>query len=250
MKPYYQDDAVTLYNARWQDIVPTLPAESVPLVVTSPMFNIGGRMSQKRNVKVWDMSAEWYVDDMPQAEYEAEQERLLTELARTLAKDGSIAYNHRPRPQKRKVLHPLDWIRRATAVDLVQEIIWHRNGGPLKNCGLFFPTYEVLYWLGRSDGKARWPNKGTDAWGNVWRIDFDTEAPWHPCAFPRELAGRCIAALSSPGETVLDPFAGACTVGVEARRLGRKAILIEAREDYCARAAIRLTQQAMNLEVG
>ncbi len=249
VEPYYDAGGITIYNARCEDVLPTLGAGSVSLVVTSPMFNIGGRMSQKRNCTTWEMSDEWYEDNLPQDEYEDQQRVLLNLLAWLIAKDGSIIYNHRPRPQKRKVIHPLSWIWRVPRLDLIQEIIWHRNGGPLKNCGLFFPTYEVLYWLGRSDGKARWPNKGMDAWSNVWRLDFDTEAPWHPCAFPRELAARCILALSQPGEVVLDPFAGAMTTGVAAKALGRRCILIEAREDYCEKGVIRLSQQPLFAEV-
>ncbi len=49
-----------------------------------------------------------------------------------------------------------------------------------------------------------------------------------------------------PGGLVLDPFAGSCSTGVAARAIGRKSVLIEARESQCEAAANRLSQQVMN----
>ena len=42
-----------------------------------------------------------------------------------------------------------------------------------------------------------------------------------------------------PG-TVLDPFAGACTTLVVAKRLGRRGVGIELNESYCAMGVVRL----------
>jgi hypothetical protein len=44
---------------------------------------------------------------------------------------------------------------------------------------------------------------------------------------------------------VLDPFGGSGTSALVARKLGRRAILIELNEDYCALAAERLAQQSL-----
>jgi hypothetical protein len=46
----------------------------------------------------------------------------------------------------------------------------------------------------------------------------------YPARMHPETAARLVAALSQPGETVLDPFCGSGTVLVEARRLGRRAL--------------------------
>ncbi len=50
---------------------------------------------------------------------------------------------------------------------------------------------------------------------------------WHPCRYPSQVPAVVIGALSSPGETVLDPFLGSGTTAVEAQRLSRRCIGIE-----------------------
>ena len=61
---------------------------------------------------------------------------------------------------------------------------------------------------------------------------------------PATLAERCIKAGSRPGDTVLDPFAGAGTTLLVADRLQRDAVGIELNADYCALIRKRLASDA------
>ena len=62
----------------------------------------------------------------------------------------------------------------------------------------------------------------------------------HFATFPPALVERCIKAGSKPGDTILDPFAGAFTAPMVADRLQRNAIGIELNADYCDMARRRL----------
>jgi DNA modification methylase len=75
---------------------------------------------------------------------------------------------------------------------------------------------------------------------NVWTIAPRPYAGAHFAVMPPELAERCIKAGSKPGDTVLDPFAGAGTTALAALNLGRRAILIELRAEYVDMARERL----------
>ena len=39
MEPYYEDDAVTIYHGRWEDVLPTMDAADVGFV--DPPYNYG-----------------------------------------------------------------------------------------------------------------------------------------------------------------------------------------------------------------
>lgn len=69
----------------------------------------------------------------------------------------------------------------------------------------------------------------------------------HYASFPVELCITPILAGSPEGGTVLDPFAGSGTLGVAARRLGRKAILIDVSEPYVKMAAYRIQMEPLPL---
>jgi DNA modification methylase len=63
----------------------------------------------------------------------------------------------------------------------------------------------------------------------------------HPTQKPSALMKWCLG-LVPEAQTVLDPFAGSGTTGVACKLEGRKATLIEISEEYCEKAAKRLSQ--------
>ena len=68
---------------------------------------------------------------------------------------------------------------------------------------------------------------------SVWTINTRPYPGAHFAVFPPDLAETCIKAGSAKGDTVLDPFMGAGTVGLVAQNLERKWIGIELSEEYC-----------------
>ncbi len=254
MHPYYDDGkGIQIYLGDCREVLPLLAPESVDLIVTSPPYNQGDTIDRGRGkTACWHRmgnTADWYPDNMPFDEYMANQIEILEMCAPLLAKDGSLMYNHKPDHIARKVNHPLDWLRKVKSLNLIQEIVWARPGGMAFNAGLFVPSHEMIYWMGRSDGRARWPTVEAIRRGSVWYMKPDREMDKVPCAFPIELPKRCIQSLSMLGDMMLDPFMGSGTTLAAAKVLGRKAIGIEINEDYCRIAVERLGQSVMDLNI-
>lgn len=82
--------------------------------------------------------------------------------------------------------------------------------------------------------------------GNVWRgptagQENVCQSLPHPAMMPRWLARDLIASWSNPGDTILDPFGGSGTTGLEADRLQRDAILIDINPEYAQMARERIS---------
>jgi site-specific DNA-methyltransferase (adenine-specific) len=92
----------------------------------------------------------------------------------------------------------------------------------------------------------RWNGGGKQA---VWTygVASGISRPDHPCPKPEALMAEMVSQFTDEGDLILDPFAGSGTTGVAAKRLGRRAILIEKEEKYCEVAARRLSQGALEL---
>jgi DNA modification methylase len=78
---------------------------------------------------------------------------------------------------------------------------------------------------------------------DVWFVSPATFDEAHFAVMPKEIARRCILAGCPEGGTVLDPFGGAGTTGLVARKLHCKAILLELNAEYIEISAKRLSQE-------
>ena len=79
---------------------------------------------------------------------------------------------------------------------------------------------------------------------SVWTIPTQPFPGAHFAVMPPALADRCIRAGSALGDTVLDPFAGAGTTGMVARRLQRSFIGIELNPTFAQMARDRIESDA------
>jgi len=115
---------------------------------------------------------------------------------------------------------------------------------------------QLVYADARANPRGRLPD---DTWilrpqdvpggfppdGDTWSISrvcgtFKERAGWHGCQMPEQLLGRILRACSSPGDLILDPFAGSGTTLVTAKKLGRRYLGFELSPDYALQAQKRL----------
>lgn len=75
---------------------------------------------------------------------------------------------------------------------------------------------------------------------SVWSVTTKPFKGAHFATFPPDLIEPCVLAGSAPGDTILDPFFGAGTTGLVAKKHGRKYIGIELNPEYAKLAQERI----------
>lgn len=108
-----------------------------------------------------------------------------------------------------------------------------RRGNSVYGAGKYTDT--TAFPVTRRPGRAMRPTgrkhtaahpKGKNP-GDVWSLPTRPLREAHFAAFPLDIPLRCIAAGCPPNGTVLDPFSGAATTGLAARRLHRSYLGID-----------------------
>ena len=233
MKPYYQDEWVTIYHGDCREILPELP--KVDLVLTDPPYNLGKKYGTKTNdsrdpEEYWRWFDEvftgvvglldvgyLYISHSDRGVYSAKPvlERLGLEYIQTLIWWGRNGYSMQ--------LHRRSWSYRH------EPILFLAKGvpGPL-NCGEAGQWYTSVIEASRPQSNFK-------------------EGRYHPTQKPVKLYEILIA--RTPGKVVFDPFLGSGTTVIAAKKLNRHCIGIEIEEKYCEIAAKRCSQSVMRLDV-
>jgi len=216
MTPYYSRNGIVIYHADCRDVLPTLEAGSIDLVLTDPDYN-------GRNIGVGDRTYESGMPQMPPDEYRAwcqEWFGLAQRLTSRIALSCGIRniWNY---PPARWVLA---WVKPGA-------VVYNGTGGfnvwePILLYGEGIPKVVLDVYTSTPRNLTRGPERG------------------HPCPKNPGLWEWLLASISRPGETVLDPFLGSGTTAVVAKKLGRHCIGIEIEEKYCEIAVARLRQEA------
>ena len=80
----------------------------------------------------------------------------------------------------------------------------------------------------------------SDIWWDIHRIRHKRDRDAHPCQLPVKLLERIISIASSPGDVVLDGFAGTGSALVASKSLGRRYVGIEIDPKYVGIAEKKL----------
>lgn len=249
MKPYYQDDFVTIYHGDCAEVLPSMT--NVDLVVTSPPYNMGlvpggngrGMYRPGASNKAGRFRDGYgqHADALPQEEYDAWQRDIIGLCWDRLVDDGAIFYNCRPRVEHGKLRLPLAF---EFGPPVRQVIIWDRGTGIDVSLRQFCTVGEYIVLMAKPD--FRLVDHSASGMGDVWRLGMEHRDLGHPAPFPLSLPTKALAATRAA--TVLDPFMGSGTTLRAAKDLGRRAVGIELEERYCEIAAKRCAQEVLDLE--
>ena len=219
MKPYYQDDAVTLWHGDCLELADLWTCADV--LVTDPPYGmafVSNHGAERRPIandettETRDTVRDIWGDERPWLMFGTWRQ---------------------PRP-------------RGTSVVLV----WDKTDGVgpgMGDLGAAFGTSHEDIYLG-----GPWRKQAARR-GSVIRTSYAMGNPsglvarsGHPTPKPTDLMEVLLSA--APPGTIADPFAGSGSTGVAAKALGRRAILVELEERYCEIAARRLSQDVLNFE--
>ncbi len=225
IKPYYQDEAVTLYHGDCREILPQLTTP-VDLVLTDPPFYLPAHIGTSR--KVWPRSLSEVA--IMEGYFRDAFGQFLGKLSLTGA--AYIFCDSTSYAVFLSLLYP--------AFDRTQCIVWNKGKGGLGNG--WRHSHELI---------IHGAFVGTE-YEEGFRCDVIECAPVHsdtrkhqsekPVSLMQQLM------IAHPSDLVLDPFAGSGTTLRAAKDLGRKAIGVEIEEKYCEIAAKRMSQLVFNLE--
>ena len=254
MIPYYCDDFATLHHGDALAILAQLPDASVDAVITDPPYSSGGTSQSARKASTKakyessgnaHTSPDFVGDARDQRSYQYWSALWLSECLR-IAKPGALLMTF------------TDWRQYAATADATQAGGWTCRGTftwvkppganrPQK--GRFSQACEYVLW--GTKGARLIDHHSDDPTPSGW---WEGGAPRgadrvHITEKPLGLMHRLFEPLA-PGSLILDPFAGSGTTGVAAKAAGHRFIGIEQTEHYCAIAARRLAQGALNLGDG
>jgi site-specific DNA-methyltransferase (adenine-specific) len=239
MRPYYEDESVTLYHEDCREVLASLEHE-IDLVVTDPPYGETslewdtwptGWPSLVPGASMWCFgSMRMFLDRRDDfAGWKLSQDVVWEK------QDGSGFATDRLRRVHEHALH----FYRGAWADVHHETPRVGHRGPDKSVrrrALDKNHHGVR-------GESAYVDNGTRLLRSViYAANMHGKDPIHPTQKPVGILEPLIAYGCPEGGTVLDPFAGSGSTLDAARAAGRQAVGIEAREDYCEAIAKRLSQ--------
>lgn len=226
MKPYYEDDLVTLYHGDCLEIEAWLAAD---VLVTDPPYGRAWRQGLIKERRY------------PKAMNAASHDGIAGDSS-TEVRDAAMAAFGDDRPW---VVFGDLMLAPPAGTKLV--CVYHKAVG---NAGLrgaidgVRRDAEAIYLGGKRKSGIGGRSSVFRFGGAISGTEGIATATGHPHTKPVGLMEQLIG-LSDPG-VIADPFAGSGSTLVAARNLGLRAIGVELEESYCETIATRLSQQAFD----
>jgi len=271
MTETWQHGDVTLYCADCLEVLPTLEAGSVDMILTSPPYD---------DLRLY----KGYVFDF---------ERIANELARIIKPGGVIVWivgdstddTGETGTSFRQCLY-----FKSLGLRLHDTMIYMKAGPAYPSHDKYYQIFEYMFvlskgrpstfnpikdrenrWYGLKWSKIRtrrmkngdlkvqdWYKEEGNKTGvrfNIWQYvtgfgyHGDELAHQHPASFPEDLAYDHIMSWSNPGDLILDPLMGSCTTGKMAVTNGRRFIGVDIAQEYFDLAKKRISDAQLQIRM-
>ncbi len=234
------------------EIFQDIPDNSIDVTFADPPFNL----KKKYN---------GYKDNQKNEDYLSWCKKWLSEMVRITKPTGSIFVHNIPKwlTYFATILNEISYFKHWIA--------WDAPSGPMGK-SLQPSHYGILYYIKNPEDnkfyEIRYPHKRcrkcgyllkdyggkketlhpfgplvSDIWTDIHRIKHNKYRDEHPCQLPVHLLERLILMSTDENDIVFDPFVGAGTTVIAAKRLGRKYIGIDIDEKY-----VNITQEKLENE--
>lgn len=242
-----------------------LPAGSVDLIFADPPYNLsnGGSTCQSGRRTSVDKGG-WDVSRGIDRDFEFHS-AWLGACQRVLRRSGTLWVSG-----THHAIFSLGFAMQKMGFHILNTITWFKpNASPNLACRFFTHSTEILIWAaperskplahtfhypamkaenGGKQMRDLWPISD-DGQGSVWSLTAPTRSEKtegrHPTQKPLQLLDRIIAAATSPGELVLDPFNGSGTTGLVAVMRDRRYLGIDLDEGYLDLSARRIARASV-----
>lgn len=218
MKPYYQQDGITIFHGDCREILPALQYDCI---LSDPPWGSSTKCNAQRFTRA--SSAWWKCESTAHV------------AAHKDIKGDSEPFDPKPFIDRPSILWGANWFCR----ELPQSggwLVWDKRIGAEEMAKNGWPLSEAeLAWTNVRGSVRVFRN----LWSGLLRSEEQGEY-FHPTQKPIRLMEWCIRFL--PAGSILDPYMGSGTTLVAAKQSGRIAIGIEFEESYCEIAARRLAQ--------
>ena len=217
MKPYYQDESVTIYHGDCREIV--LPLNPSDLVLTDPPYGV----------------------------------KLNTKYAKASRGPLSGAHDYPPVYGDNEPFNPQNYPLAYDNV-VLWGANYYADKLPPSGQWLVWDKRDGVGYNDQADCELAW-TKGTKGtvpriyrhlWNGMLKDSERTDRRVHPTQKPVALMKWCLGFFPD-AKIVLDPFMGSGTTLRAAKDMGIKSLGIEIEERYCEIAAKRMAQMAMAL---
>jgi DNA modification methylase len=239
-----------ILNQDSERVLKQLPDNCIDLIITSPPYNFGIGYDTSKDGVNWE-------------KYFHKLFAIFDECIRVLKFGGRIIVNIQPLFSDYIPSHHIISSHFMEKKLIWKgEILWEKNNYNCKYCAwgswkspgspYLKYTWEFLEIFAKGDLKKEGKKENIDIKDDEfkkWVVAKWSIAPEkkmvqydHPAMFPEDLVTRALKLFSFEGDVILDPFNGAGTTCVAAKKTNRRFIGIDVSEKYCAIAKKRLRE--------